>query len=376
MTLTMTDLFCGARGSSPGAVQVPGVAVKRAANHWKLAVETHYSNHPTTDHDHTDRSASQQVRSEPVHPHRNEVETVSTTQPQRVVTDPAHQALSRAAHWHADHGFAVFPLAPGRKTPGVTDWKAAATTDHLAIARIWRKAPYNIGVAAGPSGLLVVDLDQPKNPSDQAPEPWRARGATSGADVLALVAADHGASPQPTYTVATPSGGQHLYYRQPARGQLGNSAGRIGWKIDTRGRGGYVVGAGSITTDGRYLATGPSAPQPLPSWLIDALDPPAPVAQALQRPASSSNSDAYTLAALTGELEKVLAAAPGQRNDTLNRAAFALGQLVGAQLLDQRIARDELTSAAGWIGLPRSEAQRTITSGITAGIRCPRQHSA
>ncbi|WP_238177350.1 hypothetical protein [Kribbella sp. VKM Ac-2566] len=139
---------------------------------------------------------------------------------------------------------------------------------------------------------------------------------------------------------------------------------------------GYVVGAGSITTDGRYLATGPSALQPLPSWIIDALAPCPPIAQAPQQSASLSNSDAYTLAALTGELERVLAATPGHRNDTLNRAAFALGQLVGAQLLDQRIARDELTSAADRIGLPRSEAQRTITSGLTAGIRCPRQRTA
>ncbi|TCO43589.1 C-5 cytosine-specific DNA methylase [Kribbella antiqua] len=56
MTLTMTDLFCGAGGSSTGAVQVPGVTVKLAANHWKLAVDTHNSNHPTTDHDCADLS--------------------------------------------------------------------------------------------------------------------------------------------------------------------------------------------------------------------------------------------------------------------------------------------------------------------------------
>ena len=36
MTLTVTDLFCGAGGSSTGAVQVPGVTVRMAANHWKL----------------------------------------------------------------------------------------------------------------------------------------------------------------------------------------------------------------------------------------------------------------------------------------------------------------------------------------------------
>lgn len=48
--LTMTDLFCGAGGSSTGAVDVPGVAVRVASNHWQLAVETHNSNHPDADH--------------------------------------------------------------------------------------------------------------------------------------------------------------------------------------------------------------------------------------------------------------------------------------------------------------------------------------
>lgn len=50
MTLTITDLFCGAGGSSTGATQVPGITVRMAANHWKLAIETHNSNHPDTDH--------------------------------------------------------------------------------------------------------------------------------------------------------------------------------------------------------------------------------------------------------------------------------------------------------------------------------------
>lgn len=50
MTLTLTDLFCGAGGSSTGAVQVPGVQVRMAANHWQLAVDTHQANHPAADH--------------------------------------------------------------------------------------------------------------------------------------------------------------------------------------------------------------------------------------------------------------------------------------------------------------------------------------
>jgi DNA (cytosine-5)-methyltransferase 1 len=48
--LTMTDLFAGAGGSSTGALAVPGITVRMAANHWALAVETHNINHPDTDH--------------------------------------------------------------------------------------------------------------------------------------------------------------------------------------------------------------------------------------------------------------------------------------------------------------------------------------
>lgn len=50
MTLTLTDLFCGAGGSSTGAIQVPGIEVRVASNHWQLAVETHNRNHADADH--------------------------------------------------------------------------------------------------------------------------------------------------------------------------------------------------------------------------------------------------------------------------------------------------------------------------------------
>lgn len=53
---TVTDLFCGAGGSGLGATAVPGVQLKLAANHWKLAVDTHAANFPDTDHDVADIS--------------------------------------------------------------------------------------------------------------------------------------------------------------------------------------------------------------------------------------------------------------------------------------------------------------------------------
>lgn len=60
--LTVTDMFCGAGGSSQGvrglaAAMGGGIEVKLAMNHWKLAIETHNTNFPETMHDCTDISA-------------------------------------------------------------------------------------------------------------------------------------------------------------------------------------------------------------------------------------------------------------------------------------------------------------------------------
>ncbi len=55
--ITCTDQFCGAGGSSIGA-EKSGVRVRMAMNHWALAVETHNTNFPKTDHDCCDISAS------------------------------------------------------------------------------------------------------------------------------------------------------------------------------------------------------------------------------------------------------------------------------------------------------------------------------
>ncbi len=48
--ITVTDLFSGAGGSTTGAIQVPGVHVRIAANHFKIVTDIHALNHPDTDH--------------------------------------------------------------------------------------------------------------------------------------------------------------------------------------------------------------------------------------------------------------------------------------------------------------------------------------
>ena len=65
-----------------------------------------------------------------------------------------------------------------------------------------------------------------------------------------------------TFTVATPSGGSHLYYRTPKA--LRQGVDTLGSGIDTRSLGGYVLGPGS-SIDGRaYEITNktPIAPAP------------------------------------------------------------------------------------------------------------------
>lgn len=54
---TATDEFCGAGGTTTGA-KAAGLEVTMAMNHWKLAIETHNTNHPDVDHDCRDISAS------------------------------------------------------------------------------------------------------------------------------------------------------------------------------------------------------------------------------------------------------------------------------------------------------------------------------
>ncbi|GIF01092.1 DNA cytosine methyltransferase [Paractinoplanes rishiriensis] len=53
---TLTDLFCGAGGSSSGAELVRGVRVVMAANHWAKAIATHQHNLPQAAHDCADIS--------------------------------------------------------------------------------------------------------------------------------------------------------------------------------------------------------------------------------------------------------------------------------------------------------------------------------
>jgi hypothetical protein len=69
----------------------------------------------------------------------------------------------------------------------------------------------------------------------------------------------------------------------------------------------------------------------------------------------------------------VATAPPGRRNATLNRAAFNLGQLVAAGLLDVNQVQTGLLAAALEAGNPEAKARATIESGLRGGAAKPRQ---
>lgn len=289
-------------------------------------------------------------------------------------------ALLRHAHALADHGWRVFPLAPGRKIPAITSWQTRATTDPDRIARCWAAGPYNIGIACGPSGLLVVDLDVPK-PGQTPPTEWQCHGwrtPRAGTDVFAAVC-DRAGQPVPadTYTVTTGRGGTHLYYQHPDTGpQLRNTQGDrggLGWLIDTRAHGGYVVAAGSVVAGRPYTVSRDTDPAPLPGWLADALTPaPLPAQEPVTIDLPADRTGAYVRAAIERETALVADAAQGERNHMLYTASIALGQLVAGGALPESDAVTVLTAAAGRAGLGQTETTKTIRSGLRAGARRPR----
>jgi hypothetical protein len=103
----------------------------------------------------------------------------------------------------------------------------------------------------------------------------------------------------------------------------------------------------------------------VPRALTILIEGPPPVEPS---PRAVAHPDRYAAVALEAEAERVARAPVGTRNDTLNRAAFALGRLVAAGLLDAWVVRSELDRAARCAGLGRAEITRTIRSGLTAGL--------
>jgi hypothetical protein len=306
----------------------------------------------------------------------------------------------RAALWAARRGWHVHPLRPDDKPPLWDHWEDRATVDPDVI-RSWPKRTTGYGIACGPSRLVVVDGDVPK--ADTPPPP--AEGIRDGLDMLAYLAEQRQASIEwGTFQVTTGRNGAHLYYAMPDGVELRNTAydprkdpsTYLGWCIDTRGAGGYVVGPGSVVNGKRYKTLSSGAPAPLPGWILVLLTSRAHGQAASQgrgsstgsttASAASSSTSSTTVgrewveAAVSGELDKLRAhpGTQGGRNVLLNTVSYTLGRLVGAGVVDRlAVAEQLLNETTRWwgVGTPpfsRAEAEATIRSGLAGGERNPR----
>jgi hypothetical protein len=169
------------------------------------------------------------------------------------------------------------------------------------------------------------------------------------------------------------SGGWHAYLRMPAGVHVPNSAGRLGPGLDIRADGGSIVAPPSVHACGgyyRWLKPGVEPPE-APDWLVRLALPPTPPPIAIVV-GTGARPGSYADAAVRGEAEAVAGAPPGARNHQLNLAAWRLGRLAAAGVVDEAVARKALLAAAAACGLPRNESAGTVRSGMTAGLRNPR----
>jgi Bifunctional DNA primase/polymerase, N-terminal len=252
----------------------------------------------------------------------------------------------------ARRGWAVFPCRPGDKRPAVPEWEQKATSDPDQVRRSWPSPRHNVGIACGPSRLVVLDLDA----HGDLPQEWQLPGLHDGKDVLAQLAEWAGQPWPSTYMVATPSGGWHMYYVAPEGGQIRNSASLISPQVDVRAGGGYVLGAGSVVDGRPYEPLDGCDPEPLPAWLCRLLSPsPGPRSSPPPRPCSSPSSR------LAGLVRTVETARRGQRNHVLFWAGCRAAELEDA---DAETVTAALMAAVLTAGLGEREARRTLRSAL------------
>ncbi|NEB77125.1 bifunctional DNA primase/polymerase [Streptomyces sp. SID14478] len=335
------------------------------------------------------------------------------------------------ALWCARRGWPVHPLSPGRKTPArncdhcrntshtpadcpclpAGRWCHgfhAATLDQRRIQQWWAAQPdFGVGVACGPAGLVVVDVD-----AHSAQPPGRHRilpgipiadhidltGLATGYHSLAVLAALRD-QPSPaedasTLRVRTPSGGLHVWYRAEdyRRWQCSTGSGQgraLAWQVDIRAHGGYIIAPGTTTAAGTYTAIGEvREPAALPQWLAQELErtghlpapnipAPRPVPpraqQAVVAAGGGRSRTGQTLAAILAPVEECGRVAEGAGfSDALNRAAFTIGGLIAADRLPRESAEEALRAAAS-AARPGQErrAEQIIVSGLTAGLKRP-----
>ncbi|WP_141658792.1 bifunctional DNA primase/polymerase [Carbonactinospora thermoautotrophica] len=327
----------------------------------------------------------------------------------------------------AGHGWHVFPLSSTSKRPlancpacrdgahRIEDCPClpagkwchgvrAATTDPARIAAWWEREPDAVpGVAAGPSGLVLLDVDThgadpPADPArgllpgiDLASEPvpealWRDRGRfRDGRDALRLLAQVRGGTrPWPTdpahrpVVVATPSGGRHLWYRAPAP-NLRQALGELAWQVDIKAGWNYGIAPGAVTASGRYqvLSGNVAAPGHMPAWLAREVTrvatprPTRPAPVPLPSPGPRGRGPAAYLTTVIDRGAADLATMTDGRKRALSALAYQAGGLLAWSGLPEAEVTRRLIAAGTASGLPHRLAHRIVRRALARGIAEP-----
>lgn len=136
---------------------------------------------------------------------------------------------------YSKRGWFIFPVGLDKKplTPhGFKD----ATNEINEIEKLWKHKNDAIGVDCGRSGLVVIDLD---NKHDN-----------NGLESFERLHINHSQA----FHSRTPSGGQHLIFKDTTGGKIRNSASKIAPGVDVRANGGYVILSPSKVNAGEYVA--------------------------------------------------------------------------------------------------------------------------
>jgi hypothetical protein len=295
------------------------------------------------------------------------------------------RSMLKLARQLGEQGFFVFPCRPKTRPPYLDEdgkehsraikkpwgvkWGKESTSDDAEIIYLWttkNRSDAMPGIALAKSDYFVIDLDRHNRDED-------------GVANFSKLASEHACDISDWPSVTTPSGGVHIYFKQPDCVTIGNGEGKLPPGIDVRGcygAGGYVIAPGSVGEAGAYSEFSrpiTDAVEP-PQWLIDILKPPLPERFAFQNiitPGKSGKGEqAWAAKALSNIAGELASTSKGSRNKKLNKSAFVMGTMVARGWISEHEVRSALVHAAEACGHD-GDTDATIDSGLEAGLRNP-----
>lgn len=248
--------------------------------------------------------------------------------------------------------FKIFPYtvsADKQKIPLFKGWYELASNDQNQIklwCELYRDRIHGWGIpTGGANGIVALDIDV------KEVNGW------NSIQSFGYVIPN-------TLRQDTPSGGSHFIFAAVPNVHYGNSVNKT-LGLDVRGERGWIAYYGFVNQEGL------SEP---PIWLPDL----ARGRQNLQQQNQQSViglSPEIVQQRFEQYLDNIRNAAPGERNDTLNREAFKIGQLVESSQMSREFATQAIIEAATACGLPIFEINATLNSGLNGGsskpLTCP-----